>query len=71
MHITFSDIAIGSIFHTGKTRGIGNRAEVEMYIKLQKIDKSTARVIEQIGFNNKRQVGDIRKFSAQTRVFYV
>jgi len=68
MRKVFKDLAIGEKFSDGVS--IAQRAiDTDMYEVLVKTTKSTAKVIDQIGYGNKRAVNSQRKYAPNKTVF--
>lgn len=66
MRKVFNELAVGDKFHTGKSKNLHGEP---MFLVFQKKDKSKAVCVDQIGFYNKRTVGDIQDF--RSKVVYV
>ena len=65
----FKDLKIGDKFHDGKSKGMGINLNVIKWIEYQKIDKSHAKVINQIGYGNSRMINTIKTFSPYSIIF--
>lgn len=68
---SFQEVEIGQMFHTGKSHGIGINSDVVMYKVYKKHSKSTAVLVEQVGFHNNRHVGNVERVSATSTVWLV
>ncbi len=67
----FTLLQIGEKFHDGKSTGAGINKGIISYCVYEKIDKSHAKCINQIGFGNTRAVGGIKTFSANSKTWEV
>lgn len=70
--MVFGNINIGVTFHAGKSYNLGAMKTaygLEQYLIWEKIDKSKAKCVNQIGYGNTRQVGDIKLFSYFKKIF--
>jgi len=63
MRIYFKDLKNGEKFHDGKGHGAGINKDVIMWMEFEKISKSQARCINQIGYGNNYWEGKIKNFA--------
>jgi hypothetical protein len=63
MKIYFKDLVNGEKFHDGKSRGSGINKDIMMWMEFEKISKSQAKCINQIGYDNNRWEGKIKDFA--------
>jgi hypothetical protein len=71
MKNNFMNLEIGDKFHTGKSQGMGANSNVTRWIEFEKISKSKAKIINQVGFGNTRMVGTIQPFTAYSSVWKI
>lgn len=70
--ITFKEINRNILFSTGKRYNTGIAKDIYGLIQkevFKKLSDSTGICIDQIGYGNKRQIGTIRKFNSNKKVF--
>lgn len=65
----FKQLKIGDTFHTGIAKGIGIHANKIKYMLYRKNSISSAVIIEMIGYENRRYIGDVKKFSYMSGVY--
>lgn len=71
MFILFKQLEIGDKFHDGIYPCSGINKGKSMYSIYEKIDKSHAKCINQIGWGNTREVGKIKNFYANNKIWKV
>jgi hypothetical protein len=69
MKNNFMNLAIGEKFHAGKSQGMGVNSNVTRWMEFEKVSKSKAKVINQVGYGNTRMVGTIQPFAANSPVW--
>jgi hypothetical protein len=65
----FSALSIGARFHVGKSYGSGATRDVLSWEVLEKLTKSTAKVVENHGAFRGNTLGHVRHFYANSRAF--
>ena len=67
----FTDLEIGSTFHTGKSKENSFHKGLNgfRYCEFKKISKSESVCINQYGYGNRRMIGTIRRHATSAKVF--
>jgi hypothetical protein len=71
MRVLFKDLAIGQVFHNGKSKGAGANSHLIYWEEFEKTSKSTATCVAQINFGANRNVGEVKRFSANNTVYLI
>jgi hypothetical protein len=67
----FGTLEIGTRFHCGKSYGMGATRDILSWEVMEKISKSTAKVVENYGSYRGNTMGHVRSMHTANRVFPV